>query len=122
MGKYITTHESTRAAAKAIGLLPNRSSEISIGCKDSRAIRLGYRWRWYVGNISDLPNDELKKYDGSVKACRVGQYNKEGNLLATFQSLSEAAQVINSKAARNGIAECCCGKRKTSYGFIWKFI
>lgn len=121
-GKYIATYQSTRAAAEAMGISPKRSNEISIGCNDSNAIRLGYRWRWYVGDISDLPNDELKKYDGSAEARRVGKYDRDGKLLMMFESLTEAAATIEASSARKSIAACCRGDRKTSYGFIWKFI
>lgn len=121
-GHYVATYDSTRAAASAMGISPNRSNEISIGCKDSNAIRLGYRWRWYNGETNDLPANQLKRYDGSAEARKIGQYSKEGQLLAVFQSLTEAAQTIESKAARASIADCCRGGRKTSYGFIWKFL
>lgn len=49
---------------------------------------------------------------------RVSQYSKEGKLLNTFESISEACE----KSGINNIQACCNGGRvKSAGGFIWKY-
>mgnify|MGYP004621963407 FL=1 len=68
------------------------------------------------------------------KACskkkRVSMFSKEGDKLFSFNSLSEAAnylaeQNLCSKKSMSGvrghISSVCKGKRKTAYGFVWKY-
>lgn len=50
---------------------------------------------------------------------KVNQYKKDGTLVKTHASTAEAARTLNSRPSH--IIECCNGKRKTAYGFIWKY-
>lgn len=50
----------------------------------------------------------------------VAQYTKDGELIAVYKSLSEAAEKTNCPVSN--ISSCCKGKRKTAKGFIWKFV
>lgn len=61
------------------------------------------------------------------------QYSKTREFLKEFPSIAEAARTVNNgniKAAVTNILKCCNGvadtqfgtvKRKTAYGYIWKF-
>ena len=58
------------------------------------------------------------------------QYSKTREFLKEFPSIAEAARTVNIKAAVTNILKCCNGvadtqfgtvKRKTAYGYIWKF-
>ena len=49
----------------------------------------------------------------------VQQFNKQGNLLATYPSVREAERV--TRIGHSHIIACCKGKFKSSGGFIWKF-
>lgn len=56
----------------------------------------------------------------------VNQYDLQGNYLNSFPSTRAAAESLNKIASKsNGacshIADVCKGKRKTAYGYIWKF-
>lgn len=51
------------------------------------------------------------------KACI--QISLDGEVLAEYFSLREAARVTGSDSA--GIAACCKGKQKKHNGFIWKY-
>lgn len=56
----------------------------------------------------------------------VHQYDLDGKFLNTFPSLRAAAESLGkitktSNGASNHISEVCKGKRKTAYGYIWKF-
>lgn len=55
-----------------------------------------------------------------VKYKAIAQYDKDGTLIATYDSLKEACRVTG---ANNGSVSCVCnGKRKSAHGFIWKYI
>ena len=50
---------------------------------------------------------------------KVLQYDMNNNFIASFNSLTEAANKYN--VSRAAISHVCNGKTKTSQGFIWKF-
>jgi group I intron endonuclease len=47
------------------------------------------------------------------------QYDKQGNFIHEWESASKAARHISKSPS--AISECCSGKRKSIYGFVWKF-
>jgi len=47
------------------------------------------------------------------------QYDKQMTFIKEWKSASEAGIVLNKQAS--AISECCNGKRKSAYGYIWKF-
>ena len=57
----------------------------------------------------------------------VNQYDLHNNFIQTFPSLQAAAKALGKmkskkdRGAASHIGEVCRGKRKTAYGFIWKF-
>ena len=56
-----------------------------------------------------------KKQFGKI----IKQYSKKGELLNIFPSVKDAAKSIKKPSAH--ISQCANGKRKSAYGFIWKF-
>lgn len=50
----------------------------------------------------------------------VSQYTKDGVLVGSYQSTREAERMTGCD--RSHIIGCCCGKAKSAYGFIWKYI
>ena len=62
-----------------------------------------------------IPKEKLKK--------PVLQYDLEGNFIKEWNSGSEATIVLTNYKNKCStlISECCNGKRKTAYKFIWKF-
>lgn len=50
---------------------------------------------------------------------RVVQCDLNGNVLNEFCSVTEAAKAINKANAH--ISNCCNGRVKTAYGFIWRY-
>jgi hypothetical protein len=52
---------------------------------------------------------------------RVNQINiKDGSVVNTFNSISEAAEYLNIKS-ESCISDVCRGKQKTAYGFKWEY-
>jgi len=52
------------------------------------------------------------------KNVQIAQYNKNGDLLAKYASITEAAYWSETQVAH--IGKVANGKRKTAGGFIWK--
>ncbi len=59
--------------------------------------------------------------NGSIKklAKPVLQYSLEGELIAEYYSAMEAGRQNNCSQAC--ISNCCNGKQKTAYGYMWKY-
>ena len=56
----------------------------------------------------------------------VNQYDKQGNYIKTFPSAAQAlGEVSPNTTSKSGgvshILDVCRGKRKTAYGYIWRF-
>ena len=56
----------------------------------------------------------------------VNQYDLQGNYIQSFASAKAAAESLNkitstSNGASSHISDVCRGKRKTAYGYVWKF-
>jgi hypothetical protein len=62
----------------------------------------------------------LKGIKREDKYRAVNQYDKEGNLLNTFPSITEASNVTG--AWISCITTCCRGNQKTANGYIWKYV
>lgn len=56
------------------------------------------------------------------KKCRkqICQYDLEGNFIKKYDSVYQA-KIENSKSSGTHISEVCNGKRKTAYGYVWKY-
>lgn len=50
---------------------------------------------------------------------KVYKLSETGEIIATFDSVKSAAQSVNRKP--QGIVMCCKGKRKTMYGYKWRY-
>ena len=60
------------------------------------------------------------KQQTSPKNKAVLQFTKSGEFIKRFISMSEAKRELNLKTYTS-ISECCSGKRKSAYGFKWKY-
>lgn len=58
-----------------------------------------------------------KAIEKTKNKCK--QYDKNGNFLKLWESLSEASKTL--KINVSNISECCNGKRLSAGGFIWKY-
>ena len=74
-------------------------------------------------NIQVLSSGEVnQRYLGKV----VNQYNLQNEYIQSFPSLKSAADSLGkttktSHGATSHIGDVCKGKRKTAYGYIWRF-
>ena len=77
-------------------------------------------------NAKNVPY--LNQYEASrmVTSKVVNQYDLQNNFLKSFPSAKAAAEDLGkitatSNGATSHITDVCRGKRKTAYGYIWRF-
>ena len=84
-------------------------------CKGRNKTCVNSIWRYKNNNSID------EKIDVNIShACckKVGQYDKNGILIATYNSIKEAESIVGVRH----VGCCCSGKRKTAGGFTWKYL
>ncbi len=67
------------------------------------------------------PEEREKASINNHRNVIILQYNKIGEFILEFRSLSEAARSLGKDNAHANISKCAKGKLKTAYGFIWKY-
>lgn len=72
-----------------------------------------------VKKVLKINNIQLRRNRSLCK--EVCQYNKNGDLINTFETAREAAIYLGDIQLNSHINSCCNYKRKTCKGFIWKF-
>ncbi|MDF2908298.1 MAG: hypothetical protein K0R34_3619 [Herbinix sp.] len=77
-------------------------------------------------NYSECNLEWLSSIDNSRAYCDnhnynmgVAQYDSNETLIKVYISARQAGRAINK--SYTGIINCCSGRRKTAYGFIWKY-
>ena len=68
-------------------------------------------------NIDTL---DLKQHEPSSKAIKINQYDLNENYIRSFDSIAKAGEFLNIKSTSH-ISSCCRNKRKTAYGYKWKY-
>jgi group I intron endonuclease len=84
---------------------------VSTACTNA-TIWKGSYWSYSQNNTFKPPRDGRKK--------KVLQYSLAGEILAQYNSVAEASK--KSGLSRTCISRCCRNERKSSSGFIWKYI
>lgn len=114
-GDLMMEFESATEAARQLGLLQSKIIEC---CLKSRRTTGLYQWRYASENIDKLP--PVNKPSNIKK--KVAQYDKEGNLIAIYESYTAAAKAVNG--TESAISRICAGKKglHTHKGFVWKIV
>ena len=72
-------------------------------------------------------NKSHKTKIGKSNSKQIIQYSPSGEYIKTFPSAVDAERYINQKPTahwkelRNNINDCCRGRQKSAYGYIWKY-
>ena len=112
---FVETYNQTKSLAKTASIL-----DCSIDTVRER-LRLAEVETLLHGNTLEQGSRILRK---SVLQC-----SKDGEILRSFQTITEAANFIICEGLTNGtqhsvegaISKCAGGKTRTSYGFVWKY-
>ena len=90
-------------------------NNIGVCCRGIRRTAGNFMWRYSSDNIAKLdPQEALEK-----QARAVLQYSIEGEFIKRYDKIQNAADALN--ISKKGIQECCIGRQKSAYGYIWKY-
>lgn len=109
-GNKIKEFSSLKEASEQTGI--THSSICSV-CKENAYTAGGFRWSY-----ADKELRPIKK--GKYQAKKVAQYDLNNNLIAIYNSLTEASE--KTKISKGNMGSVCRGERKTAGNYIWKYI
>ena len=109
-GNVIQIYSTLAEAAAATGVAKSTISNVCRGIGKSGG---GFIWCY-----EDNPNPKANITVKSNKKV-VLQFDKSGNYIAEFESVSAAAQQTGINLGN--ISQVCMNKRKTAGGYIWKY-
>ena len=104
--KLINKYKSIRSAEKSTGI---KHENISFACKNKSCKAGGFYWA-YNG---DAPQKKVSK--------KIEQYDLNGEMVKTYESITNAIEESNGRFKKGGIKQCLRGKNKTAYGYVWKY-
>ena len=89
-----------------------QNTNIASCCRDKAVTTGGFIWR-YKDEFIDIDLDRL-----NYQKRKVSQYDLEGNLIRSFDSIKEAASFGFNEG---NIQDCCVSRLKSSKGYIWRY-
>ena len=101
-----------------LGLIDNKNP---LRCQRLSQARLGIK-------LSEETKEKLRRYNTGKsqsietrlkKSKGVSQYNLNGEFIASYISIYEAAKAVNG--SKGNISNVCCGRSKTHKGYFWKY-
>jgi hypothetical protein len=99
------------------------STPYNMSSKEYERIRIDFIKRVKGKYISTQHKTQI----GKKNSKQIVQYSTLGDVLNVFSSATEAERYINGtptahwKELKNNINDCCRGKQKSAYGYIWKY-
>ena len=104
----------------ANAFIPNPNGYTEVNHKDyNRSNNCVDNLEW-VSSSQNKYHAFLKEENKKSRGKAVNQYTKEGILIKTFDTITEAAQTLGCCVA--AISNCCLKRTKTSQGFLWSFV
>lgn len=110
-GDFIKEWNSLKDAEQSLNI-KKAQANISACCLGKKKRAYGYIWRYSESNLPVIP---LTPYRTTI-----GQYDINGNLIATFKTIKEASQTLG--VSETGIGNVLHNRAKTSGGYVWKFV
>lgn len=113
-GDFVAEFRNLSEAANHMNTI---SSRIGLICSRKAKTCRGFTFMWkddYLQNNS---------FNRIVAGCtsEIEQYSIKGEYLTTFLSVKEAEEYIKIKGSNSNISACCNNRKKSAYGFIWKY-
>lgn len=118
-GNFIQTIGSISEAEK----LGYASDGNIVNCLKGRTPSAGgYQWRYHGEEApGPLVYKVADNHNWSSSKKMIDQFTKDNQYITTFNSAHDAARSLEGNKNSGHISECCLGKRKTAYGYIWKY-
>lgn len=120
-GKELKRYKSVSVAAKENGFDRHLFSKTPVvdGIVTIRGLRfiVEQKENEYIPKGHKGPRPDLK----GKCAKPVCQYTKSGDFVCEYPSIIDAKDAIGKPKGGPDISNCCNGKLKTAYGFIWRY-
>lgn len=116
-GIFLNSFKNSTDAGKKTGISRNT---IKMSAYKKYIKGESYLWRYEKDGYEKYKNllpEEICVMKSNSKP--VSKYSIEGNFIETYDSAASAAKEINKR--RECIRDCCNGRQKTAYGFVWRF-
>ena len=117
-GNFLKEYESASEAGRQAGL---DCSSISKACRKKKGCSGNFQWRYK----EDMPNkDNITKYicEYDHNSIKVKQFDLDGNFIAIYNSISEAARALGiKKSSVSSINKVCKGKVNSAYNYQWRY-
>lgn len=118
-GKRVATFETSREASAYLGV---STSRLSLHLSKGTGTCGGYICKRAdeVGELERLPEDQIyRPKEQRSQNKRVSQYSLSGDYIATYGSVTLAAEA--AKTSRTEISACLSGKQKSACGYQWRY-
>lgn len=109
-GKYIQSFDSTVEAGLSLDIHPASIAKAAAG-----ELKQTHNFCW-----SYIKYDSLDAY--KPRQRQIAQYSLEDEFIQSFPSIRAAALSLNKPTGSTNIMNAANGKRKTAYGYKWKFM
>ena len=113
------TKRKMSKAQKGKSIPEETRRKISNTLKGNTPVNKGTKGLYKQSKESNRKRSETGK-TSSTTAKAVEQYTKEGKFIKNWDSARQAGVGIGKRSG-SAILECCSNKRKSIYGFNWKF-
>ena len=117
-GSLLNTYNSVKDAEMALGIEGTGTIGQCCAMKPGHKTVKGYFWLWEEDK--NKINSLVKSLDNGHREQKVAQLDKDGNVIAIFNSAKEAAQSFG-RPKDSHIGDCCKGRRKTCFGYRWRY-
>ena len=129
-GNFVARYDTAVEAAQKTGA---SRSGICTCAKGRIKTSNGYMWRYQETLTEDnidpvIPRKQRIKpvaphkfNPHSIRRRKVSQYTTRGELIKTFNSISDANISLGLRADNGGVSGVLRGRRKTAHGYIWRY-
>lgn len=117
-GVYIQTHASVTIAGKHVNIAATAVCAAALK-KDLLSGQCYWRYGKPVARINVSAFRRKREKYAKTMRKKVEQLDKEGKIIATYNSISAAAKAVQSKSTA-GIRYACAESWRTSMGFHWR--
>lgn len=96
--------------------------KVVVSEKTKMAIAEANRKRVWSAESLKKKSDWMKNSEIVAKTRKkVVQFDLVGNFVAEYPSVTDAGKSTGARNGRISIKDCCHGRRRTAYNFIWRF-
>lgn len=117
-GYQVATYNSVKEAEEALGIVGSGTIGQCCARKPGHKTVKNYFWLWE--EEKDKIGELVASLSEGHREQKVAQLDKEGKVIAIFNSAKEAAQSFG-RPKDSHIGDCCKGRRKTCFGYGWRY-